>query len=1080
MPTHLVRARASLHLAAAVGLVLVAPALGGQDPTITLDRVGTETRISLLGGPVFRATGADVRNARVIALPGGAAVALWEERGADGVARSFYGVSNGANTVFRARETDYRVHLRYAAFDPKAGEPGVPAGLEARAGGSTHLVQFVAPPQESMRKAIRAVGGTVHQFLADHTHIVRLPAGAREQVAAMPFVRWVGPLHTAYKLEEPILARAAGDAGRERSIPARYGIQLVERGPAPQEVVAAKVRALGGEVNGLAPQSFRMEASLDFDGLLQVAAMDEVLFIDRWGPPAAQMNLAREISGANFVESTLGFNGQGVRGEVLDFGMRETHLAFQNPPPLFHTANFPLDPGHGTPVYGIVFGNGIVVPEGRGVLPGRERGIYASVYWANLVDRRPHIQQLLTGTYQGLFQTNSWISTPLAPPSYATKAALLDDIVFDVDFLILHSQGNYGSQNPPQTTGPEPWAKNIISVGAFEHKDTLQREDDTWNFTATTGPASDGRIKPDVSHFYDKVLCPSDLTNTSYTPDMGGTSAACPITAGHCGLIYQMWHEQVFSGFGGGSSVFADRPHPTTIKALLINTAFQYPFTTPQDDLSRDKQGWGTTDLKALVQSAAKTYIVNETDVITANTSKIYALEVAENEPRLKITMVYCDPAAVAGAGVHRINDLSLKVTSPGGAVYWGNNGLKDGVWSTPGGDSNDRDNVENVFVQNPQPGFWMVEVLAEEINMDGHVETTGLDADFSLVAHPVEFSQSVRISLPAGTPTLVAPGVPVEIDVKIDPGFQTPNPSTAKVRYRYGLSGQFLQATMEHVFGPDYRAIIPAPACGQPVQFYFECAGDGGAVALEPITAPQALYKAEVGTTVFVVNDNFEEDNGWTVVNTLIQDGPWERGVPSGTGAPGEPTADFDGSGKCWVTGLADGSDVDGGPTVLTSPAFALSGQPDARVSYARWAYTNEVGALDNLQVAISNNNGGSWTNVESVGDLSAQWIVKSFRVGDIFPSPGNQVRLRYTIKDLPLNSTTEGGLDAFKITTVACSNPCYPDCNGVGGLTIADFGCFQTKFVAGDPYADCNGVGGLTIADFGCFQTKFVAGCP
>ncbi len=60
-------------------------------------------------------------------------------------------------------------------------------------------------------------------------------------------------------------------------------------------------------------------------------------------------------------------------------------------------------------------------------------------------------------------------------------------------------------------------------------------------------------------------------------------------------------------------------------------------------------------------------------------------------------------------------------------------------------------------------------------------------------------------------------------------------------------------------------------------------------------------------------------------------------------------------------------------------------------------------------------------------------------------------------------------------------CPPPvCYPDCNGVGGLTIADFGCFQTKFVAGDPYADCNGVGGLTIADFGCFQTRFVQGCP
>ncbi len=64
--------------------------------------------------------------------------------------------------------------------------------------------------------------------------------------------------------------------------------------------------------------------------------------------------------------------------------------------------------------------------------------------------------------------------------------------------------------------------------------------------------------------------------------------------------------------------------------------------------------------------------------------------------------------------------------------------------------------------------------------------------------------------------------------------------------------------------------------------------------------------------------------------------------------------------------------------------------------------------------------------------------------------------------------------------IVFVGGAPPCYPDCNAVGGLTIADFACFQTRFVAGDPYADCNGVGGLTIADFACFQTAFVQGCP
>ena len=66
------------------------------------------------------------------------------------------------------------------------------------------------------------------------------------------------------------------------------------------------------------------------------------------------------------------------------------------------------------------------------------------------------------------------------------------------------------------------------------------------------------------------------------------------------------------------------------------------------------------------------------------------------------------------------------------------------------------------------------------------------------------------------------------------------------------------------------------------------------------------------------------------------------------------------------------------------------------------------------------------------------------------------------------------------IQLSGVCFEDSCYPDCNADGALTVADFGCFQTKFVAGDPYADCNQDGALTVADFGCFQTRFVAGCP
>ena len=67
---------------------------------------------------------------------------------------------------------------------------------------------------------------------------------------------------------------------------------------------------------------------------------------------------------------------------------------------------------------------------------------------------------------------------------------------------------------------------------------------------------------------------------------------------------------------------------------------------------------------------------------------------------------------------------------------------------------------------------------------------------------------------------------------------------------------------------------------------------------------------------------------------------------------------------------------------------------------------------------------------------------------------------------------------LDLTCPAAIACYANC--DCSDEPVLTVADFGCFQTKFVSGDPYADCNDDRMLTVADFGCFQSRFVSGCP
>ena len=91
-----------------------------------------------------------------------------------------------------------------------------------------------------------------------------------------------------------------------------------------------------------------------------------------------------------------------------------------------------------------------------------------------------------------------------------------------------------------------------------------------------------GRVDPDgdESNFNDNIYTVTTGSSTSYTSSFGGTSGATPITAGHVGLFFQMWSDGIFGNdVDPGGTVFENRPHMTTAKAFMINTAFRYDFS---------------------------------------------------------------------------------------------------------------------------------------------------------------------------------------------------------------------------------------------------------------------------------------------------------------------------------------------------------------------------------------------------------------------------------------------------------------------------------------------------------------------
>ena len=62
-----------------------------------------------------------------------------------------------------------------------------------------------------------------------------------------------------------------------------------------------------------------------------------------------------------------------------------------------------------------------------------------------------------------------------------------------------------------------------------------------------------------------------------------------------------MWSEGIFGNeVDPGGTVFDNRPHMTTAKAFLINTADQHPFSGQSHDLTRVHQGWGVPDVQNL------------------------------------------------------------------------------------------------------------------------------------------------------------------------------------------------------------------------------------------------------------------------------------------------------------------------------------------------------------------------------------------------------------------------------------------------------------------------------------------------
>jgi len=368
-------------------------------------------------------------------------------------------------------------------------------------------------------------------------------------------------------------------------------------------------------------------------------------------------------------------------------------------------------------------------------------------------------------------------------------------------------------------------------------------------------------------------------------------------------------------------------------------------------------------------------------------------------------------------------------------------------------------------------------------------------EENFEAVKLVIQYvSVMLRFEFPEGLPTRVDSETETAVRVDIVPANGEMEPGSGKLFTRIGTSGPFTESSLTPLGGDAYEGTLPAAPCESVIQYYFQAETTDDVILTSPSDAPSSVYETTVIDVLVYFEDDCETDQGWTIgwAGDDATTGIWNRMDPEGTAAQPEDDHTPAPGTECYVTDGRGGNlgayDVDDGRTTLVTPVFDLTEAEDPVIGYWRW-YSNHAGNdpyNDIFEVDISDDEGSSWVNAETVGpsgpETSGGWFYHEFHVAD-FVELTSQVRVRFVASDEDAGSIVEAAVDDFLVLEYYCEETeCPGDLNGDGqrdqadlGILLADWGC-----TGGDCPGDVDGDGDTDHADLGFLLSVYGEPCP
>lgn len=583
--------------------------------------------------------------------------------------------------------TQSLLHLKSGEYDLAS----VQDVSENRKGDNYFILVFNQTPSQAEKELIESTGILIYNYLPDHAFYAFIPTTLDFNNTSLNSVTKVIPIHKDYKLSSNLKNTFYPDYAIVNSTYIDLIAQYFDN-------------YSFDELNNLLPDKTtvldhdrltkKLTIRVPIESLEEIYQIDALYYFEEIAPPAEPEDLMGRVSHrSNTLRSDNGiglfYRGDGVRVMVQDDGYIGDHIDYKGRVDESNCFCSPsISENHGDHVSGILMGAGNLDPKGRGMADGVDLFTYNSVN-SNY--------SLVPNLY-----TND--SIVITSKSYGDGCNLgYTSLTSDLDQQVrlypslthVFSAGNSGSSDCGygagigwgNITGGHKSGKNVYAIGNIKQNDAISS-------SSSRGPATDGRIKPDICALGTNVY--STIADNTYAT-FSGTSMACPGVAGTIAQLYEAYQDD-----------FGTYPDAGLIKGCILNTGED--LGNPGPDFT---YGWGRINARRAYQTFHNNQFI--VDNISQGENKTFSLNVPSNLKELRVMVYWTDFEGSTSASVALVNDINMTIQDPGLTDY--NPWILDPTpnataLNTPAVRGIDNlNNMEQVTIEDPAAGNYQISI---------------------------------------------------------------------------------------------------------------------------------------------------------------------------------------------------------------------------------------------------------------------------------------------------------------------------------------------------------------------------------